>query len=195
MQIVLQGLRQIGLENDRVLDQNLETTVAMLQTSRMQIPDRDEQLSYVDKALLPLLQLHRVAYQKSSVEQQLEPSELDLLSFGITEADLFSTAEALGVQHLGNVPVDEMATGNGLIVGTKRRLLVPRTLTLNNITCTVMFLLDNGAPVTYVCHRTLAKFGLSSKQLEAQPGNVCEVHCKVWVRLCTCLTQRDLTMT
>ena len=66
MQMVLQGLRQIGLDNDRVLDQNLETTVTMLQASRMQILDKDEQLSYVDKALLPLLQLHRVAYLSSS---------------------------------------------------------------------------------------------------------------------------------
>lgn len=121
--MVLQGLRQIGLDNDRVLDQNLETTMTMLQASRMQILDKDEQLSYVDKALLPLLQLHRVAYQKSSAEQQVEPSELDLMSFGITEADLFATSEALGVQHLGKYLLATWLQGMALLWEPKKEVL------------------------------------------------------------------------
>ena len=94
------------------------------------------------------------------------------MSFGITE-DSRPVCYSRGFRSTApwKVPVGNMATVNGLIVGTKKRSLVPRTVTLRNITCTVMFLLDHGAPVTYVCHRTLAEFGLSSKQLEAQSGN------------------------
>ena len=37
------------------------------------------------------------------------------MSFGITEADLFATAEALGEQHLEEIPVGRMATEMALL--------------------------------------------------------------------------------
>ncbi len=54
----------------------------------------------------------------------------------------------------------------------KKRILVPRTVTIKRITRTVMFLLDTGGTsASWVCHRTLAEFGLTSKQLKAQGSN------------------------
>ena len=171
VEIALKGVRQMGLDDNMLLNQDIQTTVDMLQSRRNRIADKDEQLSVVDKALMPLLQLHRIAFQTSSVDEQLEPSELDLLSFGVSEQDLFDTADAVGETHLGEVPYGTDATSRGLITGPKRRILVQRTVTIRRITRTVVFLVDTGGPATWVCHRTLAEFGLNSEQLQAQASN------------------------
>ncbi len=115
--IVLSSLRQLDVDDNLLLDQDLQTTVEMLQSMRNKTPDKDEQLSAVDRALMPVLQLHRLAFQTASVDEQLEPSELDLLSFGVSEEDFFTAAEFVGETHLGEVKYGTNATSRGVIVG------------------------------------------------------------------------------
>ena len=120
---------------------------------RRSLPDKSSDLSIVDSALIPpLLELHRASFVAQPIEDQIEPSEMDLLTFGITEADLRLTAEELGCQHLG--PPTGPQPEEGRVVGIKERIIVVRTIKIRRKTLSVTFILDTGAPVSFVCDDT-----------------------------------------
>lgn len=91
---------------------------------------------------------------------------MDLLTFGITEADLRQTAEELGCQHLG--PPTGPQPDEGRVVSIKQRVIVVRTIKIRGKALSVAFILDTGAPVSFVCDRTVSAFGIN---MQTQPGN------------------------
>ena len=119
----------------------------------------------------PLLHLHRATYLEKPVEEQLEPTELDLLSFDLTLPDLEYAAQELGHTHLG--PIDpNVSIDTGCVVGIKKRMLVPRAVTIKDKTLVVMFMLDTSAPVTSVCHHTLRAFDVSPQTRNNLRGSI-----------------------
>jgi hypothetical protein len=144
----------------------MDDLVEAMVCQRRSLPDKSSDLSIVDSALIPLLELHRALFVAQPIEDQIEPSEMDLLTFGITEADLRMTAEELGCQHLG--PPTGPQPEEGRVVGIKERIIVVRTIKIRRKTLSVTFILDTGAPVSFVCDDTLRAFGID---MQTQPGN------------------------
>lgn len=145
--------------------------LAEMTRARRVIPDKSSDLSVVDSAL-PLMKLHRAIFLAQPIEEQLEPSEADLLTFGITAADLRQTAVDLGCIHLGD-PNGSSQPDICVVVGAKKRILVIRNIQFRRVTRSVTFILDTGAPVSYVCKDTLSAFGFdmasqSSNHIKAE---------------------------
>ena len=159
------GCRHSGPAQE-YLDDTIDTLVEMLARQRRGIPDKSYDLSIVDSVLVPILELHRAIFAAQPVEDQLEPSEVDMLTFGITAADLKQTAKDLGCGHLCKPSGPQPEEGR--IVGIKDRILVVRTVRIREVSLSVAFLVDTGAPVTFVCAETLRAFGID---IEAQSGN------------------------
>lgn len=148
------------------LDKGVEELVDVMKSRRVEVPDKSRELSVVDAALLPLLELHRAVYMTAPIEDQLEPSELDLLGFGVTVTDLHEAAVELGCAHLQEPTGLQPSTG--LIVGVKHRVLVCRNITIRKVKRSVMFILDTGAPITFICHETVRAFGIEP---DGHPSN------------------------
>mmetsp|Transcript_29277 Transcript_29277/g.86630 ORF Transcript_29277/g.86630 Transcript_29277/m.86630 type:complete len:200 (-) Transcript_29277:837-1436(-) len=150
----------------KYLDLSIDNLVDAMILQRSRLPDRSSDLSVVDSALIPLLKLHRALFIAQPVEDQIEPSEVDLLTFSISEADLVQTAEELGCPHL--CPPTGPQPEEGRVVSIKQRIIVVPTIKIQGKTLSVSFILDTGAPVSFVCEQTLRAFGINMK---AQPSN------------------------
>ena len=155
-------------ELDKILAAHVDTLIEDMSKQRNRLPYEDDALSAIDSVLVPLLQLHRVVAASQPIEEQLERSELDLLTYGVSSVDLYNTAGELGHTHLGKIQLDDMPglpMKKGLIVGPKSRILVPRVLQIKQQVRCVVFFVDIGSPWTCVCHETLRGFGIDPDQL------------------------------
>ena len=84
------------------LEGTLQDMVSDMTADRHDTPNKDEQLSDIDHVLMPLLRLHRMVALQQPIIEQLERSELDLLTYGVTHADFQEKASQLGHTHLGH---------------------------------------------------------------------------------------------
>ena len=155
---VLSHLKARVPNADTFLDRDISDVVAAMAAKRRFIPDHSSQLSEIYAVLVPLLELHRAVHIAQPVEEQLEPSELDLLDFGVTQADFVRVAEELGTVYLSESSKAEPT--KGLVVGVKKRIVVVRNITIKRKTLSVAFVLDTGAPVSWIRHETLRAFGV-----------------------------------
>ena len=79
------------LKHDVAYDQLIKKPVSQLMQSfvdvRWQLPNHSSQFSIVDRTLIPIMELHRTLQLAQPMEEQLEPSELDLMAFGIIPSE------------------------------------------------------------------------------------------------------------
>eukprot|EP00798_Chlamydomonas_sp_ICE-L_P019732 gene19732-26424_t len=136
---VLSNLKARVPNADNLLNQDIAEVARAMSAVRNTIPDKSSQLSEIDSVLMPLLELHRALFIAQPVEEQLEPSELDLLSFGVTVADFEGTAEELGCSYLS--PPSSTEPSKGLVVGIKDRIIVVQNVTILRTTLSVAFIL------------------------------------------------------
>lgn len=153
--VIAQGLVRLRLEED-YLDLSEDRLVEVLVGMRLGVAAKCSSLSSLDAVLTPLLELRCAIFLAQPIEDQMEPSELDLVTFGITAADLHQVAFDLGCAHLQSPQESQSQPNGGCVVGPKKRILVVRYITICGVTRCVTFLLDTGALASMNCAESLA---------------------------------------
>jgi len=129
----------------------------------------DGRLEAVDDILIPLLEVARAEPILPSSAIRMEPITLsthsfDVLITDIKEDDLSTIGTELGVERLSAAPGDGPFPVVGTIFGANHRVFVPLTVRHargRGHAVNVLFLLDMGAPTTFLRRDTLSAVGYS----------------------------------
>jgi hypothetical protein len=127
------------------------------------VPEKLGSITAIDGAVLPMLQLHRLLSVAQPPEEQLEVSEVNLLTFGVDKSMLQEAGYRLDCQLLQEP--QGLPLPRGVIIGLKKKVVVVRTVKIRGVSRSVAFIVDTGAPVTFIAVETLNAFGIGLEQL------------------------------
>ncbi|KAF9345620.1 hypothetical protein BGX26_002938 [Mortierella sp. AD094] len=104
-----------------------------------------------------------------TLDTKLDMRLFDLLLTDVADDDLRrDISTQLGVNYLSeSTPEQEkMKLNRGVVWGPNNRLFVPLSVALDAVPINTHFLIDTGAPVTYLCRKTLRTLGAAERDVK-----------------------------
>lgn len=159
LQAVLGGFPPASVSEAILRLKDKRSTIALYKAGE----PRDGRFEAVDDLLVPLLELERslpVSWSSAMEPISLPAQAFDVLITDIKASDLSVIGSELGVRRLASVPADGTFPVSGIIYGPNHRVFVPLTVRYaHGSAVNVLFLLDTGAPSSFLRMDTLTALG------------------------------------
>lgn len=145
----------------------LDETISTLRTKRFETPSYapgdggGNQHSVIDEVLLKLMFLQRDQNVSEMEPCAVMPSQFDVLISDIKDADFPRIAADLGCARLTAAKDGDKLPVEGIVYGPNRRVFLPLTIRrkIDSPPLNVLFLVDTGAPCTYLRQDTFEALG------------------------------------
>lgn len=128
----------------------------------------------LEAALEPLTLAYLRGGSVLDTPTELTPAAWDMVAADVHEPDLANVHRSLGIRRFAPVEAegDLSAPIAGTFYGCGHRLFLPLTVASARATLHVAFLVDTGAPATFLCPETLAALGYPGGASDTAPVQV-----------------------
>lgn len=146
---------------------SLDETILKLRDKRNSIPSykpeekRDNRFSFIDEVLVKLFVMQRTDTSSQMEPCAVAPSQFDVLISDIHDSDFDRMASDVGCARLTPASGTVSMPVEGIVYGPSRRIFLPLTISrkTDSQPLHVIFLVDTGAPCTYLRQDTFEALG------------------------------------